>query len=204
VSRVPPLLHLGVAGQLLPALAVIVRKRWQAPALAIAAGGLVGFAGDVVGRVMAVRVRNNHLVDYLDLPVMVACYLWALRSGQPTPRGQRVFGAVILLFLALCVVLVALVEDPRELTVAVGPLAAATLFGAALWSRTRLPAAAGLALLGGTMAVTSLVGPPLLAAGRYALFSATWQARAVIVGAAYAWIAWTIAREPRAPAEVPR
>ena len=206
-----PIMHLGIAGQVVPAIAWAVSRHRTRAATALALGGAIGLAGDIVGRWMAHRFGNNHITTYIDAPLMTVCFLAALREWQVTERERRAFGAGTLLFLLSCVGLVASVEDIQTFNFGIGPLASLTLLAGAIWTLLRRTAATeqlaihrtdwfwgalGLAMQGGATALASPLGGVLLERGRIDLFTIAWEVRAVLLVISYLLVGWGIYRGP--------
>ena len=209
MAKVPPILYISSATQLLPCVAwALSRPRTRAGA-ALAIGGVIGAVGDMVSRWMALRFGNNNLVTYIDAPLMTICFLAALREWQLTARERRAFAVGSILFLLSCLGLVAFVEDINKLNFGVGPLGSLSLLAGGIWTLLRRTGAvertpvlqtdwfwvaSGLALQGGATALASPLGGFLLEHGRIDLFMIIWQVRAIFVVTSYLLISWGIYR----------
>src|SRR5258705_10814135 len=99
MAKIPVLLHVSFASQLVPALAYLVAPRRSASAAALVLGALVSVLSNVVGREMAATMGNNQVVTYVSSPVTAAFFLFAVRAGQGTAGERRVFPVGTLAFL---------------------------------------------------------------------------------------------------------
>ena len=205
--KIPFILYVAAYSQLLPVVAWSAARARSRAGLLIAIGALIGLGGDFVGRYVALTWRNNHITNYIDAPLMTICFLGAFREWQVSERERRRVGAIGLLYLLACVVLVATIEDITTFNFGISPLASLVLLAVGVWTLLRRASvveqtpivhtdwfwsAMGFAVFGAATALASPIGGLLLERGRLDLIDVTWRLRSIFVTAAWVMIAWGI------------
>lgn len=197
---IPFLVRTAGWAQTMPLLALLAGRNRSRPILWVAAGAVVSGLGNVIGRIAAERLANNHWVAYLDAPLMFSLYLIALSEWQLTARAGRVLRTGVFTVLLLYLVIVALAEDVTTFPEFSAPLYSVGLLAAALWTLlhrafTGEPKAltgtdwfwvtGGLAIYGATTALAEPIGKVLLDAGRLDIFTLVYSLRALCIDAAF-------------------
>ena len=113
----------GACSTLLPLIAALVWRPRLHGARAWIFGWCVYMAvGEGVSFGMALSGINNHLLDYLTLPIAGALLLWGLSLWQTRPLPRLTLRAVIPFFLLTWVGLAILVEDRNNFSSAAEPM----------------------------------------------------------------------------------
>jgi hypothetical protein len=177
-------------------LSLLARRNFSRPVLWVAAGTVVSILGNLLGRVAAARLGNNHWLSTIDDPLMFACFLAALEEWQVAYLEQLTFKFANFIILAIYVVLVWAVEDVSTFSRFGMPMYSLALMAGGIWTLTRraFQAAAraplatdwfwvvgGLTLYGATTLLTQPIGAVLLAHQRLDIFRLVWDFRAVCV-----------------------
>lgn len=211
MAKIPVLFVISWVSQAVPALAYLAARHRSGPAAALVLGASVSFLANIVARVMAVLVHNNHVVTYISSPITATCFLYALREWQLTRREREIFRVGTLIFLVAWVLLVAFVEDVTDFNRVTGPLYSLTLLAAAAWTLLRRAAVieatplprsdwfwvcVGISVYGAATALADPIGGLLLERQRLDLFRIAWQVRAVFSTTGFLLISWGIYRGP--------
>lgn len=198
--QIPFLLKTAAWVQVLPPLALLLRRNLSRPVLWVAAGATVSVVGNAAGIYVAHRSGNNHWLGYIDGAVMFSLYLVALAEWQVTYVERLTLRLSILPFLIVYVLLVYFVEDITTFSRYGYPMYSIALLGAAVWTLLRrafqpstLPiqrsdwfwVVGGLALYGATTAVSQPVSAILLAQHRVDLLVRVYEFRAVCIDIAF-------------------
>lgn len=197
---IPLLVRTAGWAQVMPLVALLTGRNRSRPVLWVAAGAAVSGLGNLLGRVAAAELANNHWVAYLDAPLMFSLYLVALSEWQRTRRAGRILRAVVFTVLAVYAAVVVLAEDLTTFPRFSAPLYSVGLLAAALWTLLHRaftdeprPLTAtdwfwvigGLAIYGATTAIAEPVGKLLLDGGRLDLFNLVYSLRAVCIDVAF-------------------
>lgn len=211
MPRIPLIIHLGAAVQLVPVAAYAFTRLRTRSALLIALGCLISLAADLASLMMSSRTPNNHLVTYLSSPVFAVLLLAGLREWQLTRREQQAFTVIVVVFLISVVGLVAFVEDVNTFNRGIGPMYSLALLVGGLWTLGRRTWAThaspiqhsdwfwvsvGLAVYGASTALASPIGGYLIAQGRPELVIVAWKVRALLVIFSLGLVSWGIYRGP--------
>jgi hypothetical protein len=207
MAKSPIFFSISWGSQALPALAYFASRRRSIPAAAMVIGASVSFLANVISRVMAILVHNNHVVTYISSPITATCFLYALREWQLSHRERQVIRVGTFVFLVAWVLLVAFVEDVTGFDLVTGPLYSLTLLVAAAWTLIRragvvvatpLPESdwfwvcLGLSIYGASTALADPIGGILLQRQQLDLFYIAWSVRAVFSTLSFLLISWGI------------
>jgi hypothetical protein len=133
--RIPLILHLGAASQLVPLVAALLARRRPSPA---AAWTLAWCATLVAVDASALAIgwsgHRNLFLPYLTAPLSTALVLWALSLWHRAELPRLTIRFTIIPFLVACGVLTFALENTSSFSSVVGPLASLVGLAAAAFT----------------------------------------------------------------------
>lgn len=179
--------------QLLPAIALLSRRNLSRPVLWVAGAFAISLVGDLVGRYVAHRTGNNHMVVFLSGAVTYTILIIGIAEWQVSFVERLTLRIMVIPCLLIYGGLMLLVEDTETFSSYAYPFYTLVVLGASAWTLLRrafrdttLPPTrwdwffvlGGIALETATTVVSTPIAAVLMARQRVDLVVAVWEFRA--------------------------
>ena len=190
---IPPLLEVQGWMQLLPAIALLCGRNRSRPVLWIAGAFAISLAGDLVGRYVAHRTGNNHIVVFLSGAVTYTILIIGMAEWQVSYLERLTLRIMVIPCLLIYGGLMLFVENTETFSSYAYPFYTLVVLGASAWTLLRRAfrelvtpltrsdwffVLSGVALLTATTVVSTPIAAVLMARQRVDLMIAVWEFRA--------------------------